>query len=45
MNTFISSELEKALEEQSFGITGFELLRSPSSLQSFARVTLLEETL
>ena len=42
MNTFISSELEKALEEQSFGITGFELLRSPSSLQSFARVTLLE---
>jgi len=39
---FDSDELEKALEEQSFGITGFELLRSPSSLQSFARVTLLE---
>jgi len=39
---FDSEELQRALEEQSFGITGFQLARSTGSLESFARVTLLE---
>jgi len=39
---FDSDELERALREQSFGIAGFELLRSTSSLESSALVTLLE---
>jgi len=39
---FDSDELERALEEQSFGIAGFELVRSTSSLESSAFVTLLE---
>jgi hypothetical protein len=42
MDSFFSSELERALEEQSFGIAGFELVRSTSSLESSAFVTLLE---
>jgi hypothetical protein len=42
MNSFFSSELEKALEEQSFGIAGFQLLQSSNSLESSALVTLLE---
>lgn len=42
MNSFFSSELERALGEQSFGIAGFELLRPTSSLESSAIVTLLE---
>jgi hypothetical protein len=42
MDSFFSSELERALEEQSFGIAGFELLTSTSSLESSALVTLLE---
>jgi hypothetical protein len=37
-----SSELEMALDEQSFGIAGFELVSSTSSLESSALVTLLE---
>jgi len=39
---FDSDELQRALEEQSFGIAGFELLSSTSSLESSALVTLLE---
>jgi len=39
---FDSDELERALEEQSFGISEFELEDSTSSLESSALVTLLE---
>jgi hypothetical protein len=42
MDSFFSSELERALEEQSFGISEFELEDSTSSLESSALVTLLE---
>lgn len=42
MDSFFSSELERALGEQSFGIAGFELVASTSSLESSALVTLLE---
>jgi len=42
MASFFSSELERALEEQSFGISEFELEDSTSSLESSALVTLLE---
>jgi hypothetical protein len=42
MDSFFSSELERALEEQSFGISAFELEDSTSSLESSALVTLLE---
>lgn len=42
MDSFLQTELEQALKEQSFAIAGFELMMSASPLQATALVTLLE---
>jgi Protein of unknown function (DUF727) len=41
-STFLSSELQRALNEQSFGIATYTLAPSASALQAIASVTLLE---
>ncbi|KAF8622871.1 hypothetical protein AX15_006684 [Amanita polypyramis BW_CC] len=41
-STFYAEELNNALQEQSFGIHGFTIISSTSSLQCSASVTLLE---
>lgn len=42
MDSFFYLELERALNEQSFGITRFQLARPTTSLEASAYVTLLE---
>lgn len=42
MSTFFTSELDRSLREQSFGIAGFETMRPTGSLEASAHVTLLE---
>jgi len=42
MDSFLPTELERALNEQSFAIAGFELMTSTSPLEASALVTLLE---
>lgn len=42
MDSFFYSELERALNEQSFGIAAFQLARPTTSLEASSYVTLLE---